>query len=156
MLSGFAARFAATAPRPRLGSGARSADGSCCAGGSAPKLARGPAKLSSAQQVDVKMPDGLPGVLALIDHQTVSRLGHAKLFRDCFGGVQQMLVVARRWQIGYAPHLFSGHNQDVDRSLRVQVSERHHVFVFVDDVRRDFAVDDPGEERRHDPSKLTP
>lgn len=101
--------------------------------------------------MDVKVPDRLSGVLSLVDHQPVTRFRHAFLFGDFLRRVQKVEVVARLRQIGDAPHLFSGHNQDVDGGLRVDVPKRHHVIVFEHDVRRDFTVDDAGEERRHDP-----
>ena len=42
---------------------------------------------------------------------------------------------------------FLGDDQKMDRRLRVDVTEREGEVVFVEDIRRDLAVDDLGENR---------
>ena len=45
--------------------------------------------------------------------------------------------------------MFFGDQQDVYRSLWANISKRQTLFVFVDDVRWNFTIDDFGKDRRH-------
>src|SRR5690606_16720138 len=102
-------------------------------------------------QVDVE--DRLPCVLTAVHYHPVAALGKAHFFRQLGGHpvqVAHQLAVVFCNVIDGCDGLLRD-DQQVNRRLRVDVAERQAEIVFVDDVCRDLAVDDLGENSlRHD------
>jgi len=71
--------------------------------------------------VDVKMGDGLSGVLALVHDETVA--GEPLLLGDAAGGVEEKLVITRVGNVGDPGDRGPGHDQDVNRRLGNDVSK---------------------------------
>lgn len=90
---------------------------------------------------------GLPGILALIDYEPIAF--DSKLFGDRTSRIKQKLVVARVRHFCHARNFCAGNNQQVDRSLRRDISKSNTVLVLIHDFARDFAIDDLGKEGRH-------
>ncbi len=90
----------------------------------------------------------LTGVRALVDHQAIS-VAKPFLLGNLLRRVEKVQVVACLRQFGYAGNLLPGNDQDMGRRFGLDISKRNHVIVFVNDVCRDFPIDDSGEKRRH-------
>jgi len=94
------------------------------------------------------MVDRLAAILALIQYDSIAA-NKALLLGDLLRRVQDMHLIARIGQRCQAGDLVPGRDHDVGRRLRVDVAKGDDVLVLVNDGRRDFALDDLGEQRRH-------
>jgi hypothetical protein len=98
-------------------------------------------KCSPAQEVRVEVEDGLSRVRTLVNHHSVA-VCESQLSRDFLGGVEQVLVVSGFWEFGESGDLGFRDDQNVHRSLRVDVADREDVFVLENDLAGDFAETD--------------
>ena len=114
------------------------------------RLARGPAEGAVAEQVDVKMIDGLAAVGAGVDDHAIA-VGEA--FGTCdFGcGPEEMAEEFFVVGVGFGEgdDVLAGGDEDVDRGLRMDVGEGVALAVLVDGGGGDGAVDDLAEEAGH-------
>ena len=55
-------------------------------------------------------------------------------------------LTLRRNQIIQGRHVLARNDEDVGRSLRIDVAERHKLVVFMDDSGGNFTADDPAEQ----------
>ena len=91
------------------------------------------------------MGDSLPGILPVVDHDSVALVQFFG-FGDLGGGEQEFPEDGFVVQLGSGEPGESvfvlGDDEDVDRSNRSDVSEGEDVLIFVDDVGRDLLVDE--------------
>lgn len=88
-------------------------------------------------------------IAAVIDHKTVAILRQSDLLRD-FRRFQQkvseqLLILCLR--LADALDRFARDDEDMRWGLRADVTEGHHLVIFIDDVRRDLAGGDLLEKR---------
>ena len=111
-------------------------------------LTRGPVHRAAAQKMQVDVKHRLSGPFIGVEERPISDLGKAAFLRDERRPADELAddlivfgsdVVERR-------NMTLRHDQNVCRRLRVDVAEREHAVVFVDDGRRDLARRDPAEE----------
>jgi hypothetical protein len=106
--------------------------------------ARGKDELSSAQKMDVQMKNGLAAVIVRIDHDAVSFFGKTLTASDLGGGQKQL---AERFPVALSRLVERGNvlardQQNMRRSLRVDVVKSHAKIVFVNFFRRNIARND--------------
>jgi len=108
-------------------------------------LTRRPSELAPAKDVDVQVPHGLAGVVAVVHHQP-EIVGDASLTCDLPHRLEKLaaqgLVVELR-ELGDVP---SGYDQDVEWRARKDVVDRHDVIVLIDDRRGDLSGHDATEQ----------
>ena len=111
------------------------------------RLAWGPGKMPSADQVNVQVEDGLPGSWTYIEHRTVAifdrslagNLGcHQVTATDYLGILRSRLLETS--------NMFLGHNQHMRRTLRMKVLKGKRMLVFVDFLGRKLTLDDAAEQ----------
>ena len=109
--------------------------------------------------MQVQVVDLLSAMGIAVDDQTVAVLGDAFLARDLGGDheqVSEQRLVGRRDVVGGRDRL-DRHDQHVGRRARVDVAEGDHALVPIDDIGRQFALDDALEQCRHvDQLKISP
>lgn len=110
-------------------------------------LAGRPGEGPASEKVHMEVGNGLPRRLSLIDDESVAVLNEAFRLGDLSGGVQKIKVVARLRDVGDARDLRPGNDEDVDGRLRVDVSKRDDVIIFVNNVGGNLPVDDFRKER---------
>lgn len=96
----------------------------------------------------MKVGNGLPTVVALVDHQSIS-VDEPFLFSNYLCCIEQVKVIAGIRQFRHSRNLLTGNNEDVRWRFGIDISERDHMIVFVNDFSRDFPIDDSSEKRRH-------
>ena len=92
---------------------------------------------AAAEDVAVEMGDGFPAVAAVVQHEPVAGIGEAELARDLGRLEEQMTeqgLVVRPGKTD-AGDGFLGHDEDVDRRLRLDVVEDDALVVLVLDLR---------------------
>lgn len=94
----------------------------------------------------VEMIDGLAAVLGGIDHDSIS-LGKSVLPCQIGSDPQQVSEQRRMLLAGLVERsqVFTGNNQNMDRSLRMDVGKCKAFVVLVQSLRRDASFDDPAE-----------
>lgn len=92
---------------------------------------------------------GLAAIFALIDNKAVTRFGETLLFRHLLCCVEKVQVVARFGQGGKTLDLLSWNNKDMSGRDRIDVAKRDAMVILVDDVGRNLALHDLGEQSRH-------
>lgn len=111
-------------------------------------LARRPREVATAEEVDVNVEDGLARVRARVDDGAVATLGEPFLIGDAGGDAEQMaeqrLVRLRGVVEGF--DVRARDDEDVRRSLRVDVAEGDGPPVFVDERGGNLARDDLAKE----------
>ena len=98
----------------------------------------------AAEKMKVDVKDGLPGVLAAVDHQAVA-IVQTKFFTGKFRGHAHDVPderIIRFGQIIERGDLSLGDHEHMRRCLGVDVLKRQALVVFVDDVRWNLTVDD--------------
>ena len=113
------------------------------AAGCGPGSTGRPVHLPLGEQVDVKVGHGLAGVGAVV-HDQAEALGEIQFLRHHARHEEQVAedgVVSRGGEADAGNELF-GYDEQMDRSLRLDVVEYDTVFVLVLDLGGDFAVDD--------------
>src|SRR5688572_11168971 len=106
-----------------------------------------PHHLASTEEVQMDMEDRLPGVLAVVEHEAVAArqpLLFCKLTCNVDQVSDQRLV--RLLHVLDPIDRLLGNDQDVRRSLRIDVAEREAAIILVDDLGRDLAIDDLAEK----------
>lgn len=103
--------------------------------------------MTPTHEVEVHMVDGLPAILAGVDHQSVAAVeaqlpGEAGGLRHHVG--EQFAVVGG--EIVHRGVVAGRDHQNVHRSLRVDVVESNHSLIAVNEVGRDLTVDDSTEQ----------
>jgi len=96
----------------------------------------------------VQVINRLPAIFALIHDQSVA-IRQAFLLGDLSSCVQKVLVLTIWWNCGHPRDFVLRHDQNVDRCLRLNIAESEDVFVFVDDICRNFALENSRKEGRH-------
>lgn len=113
-------------------------------------LPRRPVECSSAKDVNVQVIDRLAAISATIDDGAVS-VRQTKLLGDFLRGQQQVpqqsLILTRSCR--EVCQFFFGDHQHMRRSLRRDVMKCQAQIIFMDDLSRDFPIEDPFENRRH-------
>jgi len=113
--------------------------------------------VAAPEQVKMEMGDGFAAVGAVVDDKAVAGLIELELAGDFLSGGKEMAKngVMFRGDGGVAGVVLFRNEQDVDRGLGGNVTEREDVVVLVDDVGFGLAVDDPLEDGfGHGPSSL--
>ncbi len=111
------------------------------------KLSGWPCKSSAGEDVNVQMEDTLPSVFPRVDDGAIA-VADAQLFGHFRHGHQQMpdqRGIFRR-QVVERFNRLSGYQQHMNWCLRADIPKRQTVFVFVDDVGRNFAIDNLSED----------
>jgi len=106
--------------------------------------------MAAAEEVEVDVRDFLTGVgLAVDDHSVavVETELRGDTANDCEEGSDQRLVLGG--DVIEGEDFGLGDDQDMNRGLRPDVAEGERKIVFVENVRRDFAVDDAAKDRGH-------
>ena len=114
--------------------------------------------MTSTQKMKMKVGDSFPAVRSVVDDEAVAGLVEFELAGNFLGGGEEMAEdgVVFGGYGGVAGVVLFGDEDDVDGSLGGDVAEGEDVVVLIDDVGRDFAVDDPFEDRfGHGPSFST-
>lgn len=113
--------------------------------------ARRPGELAPAEQMDVEVRDGLAAVRAVVDDDAVSAFREAEVGGDLRGGEQQVAEdgLIRRFRLSDTGDGFDGHDQDVDGSLRGNVTEGEAMLVAVNHIGGDLPVADFFENGLH-------
>src|SRR5512142_2055886 len=104
--------------------------------------------MPAAEDVEMDVEDGLPGIRAGVEDDPVTGVGHA-LFRRRPPGREQRLAEELRRSLGGVVErgdVLLGNDQDVDRRLRKSVLESQEALGLEQDRGRRFASDDPAEE----------
>ena len=91
------------------------------------------------------MVHALPAILALIDYQSISS-DQSLLFGNFLGYVENCGVISLVGQTRQARNFSFGNDNDVDRSLRRNVSNRKNVLILVNKFSRDLAIQNFGED----------
>ena len=105
---------------------------------------RRPGHVASAQDVDVQVRHALAAVLAVVDDQPVAAFVQSQFGRH-FGGLEQQVaeqLVVFRLGLGQARDGFFGNHQNVLGRLGIDVAQREHQVVFINDGRGNFPRDD--------------
>ena len=92
----------------------------------------------------MKVGHRLSAIAAIVDHQPIAVLLQAQLRGD-FGGLQQKMPEQRlvsRASLRDAGNGLFRHDERVNRRLRIDVAERQHDVVLVNNLRRNLARDD--------------
>jgi hypothetical protein len=92
----------------------------------------------------VKVTDRLAAIFPLVDHEPIS-VRKPLLLGDLSRRIEDVKVVPGVLSIGKSSDFGAGRDDDMDGRLRRNVSEGNHMIVFVDDLSRDLAIDDPRE-----------
>jgi hypothetical protein len=94
--------------------------------------------------MDVQMRNGFTGVPAIIDHQPISGLQHAELFRDLTGGqehpAEELSLCGLRF--GNPRNAPARNNEHVDRRLRFRIVKSDEIVCLVDKFRGNFPCGD--------------
>jgi hypothetical protein len=112
------------------------------------RLSRRPGERSAAKQMQVDVKDGLACAAVRVEERSVPRFRKPPFLRDRRGPPHQLadepIVLGadfvQRFDMAFRDH------QYVRRRLGIDVVEREHTFVFVDEARGDFTLDDFAEE----------
>ena len=88
----------------------------------------------------VQMGHCLPGGWAIVDDEPIA-VGESKLFCNEFRCIQEMPVVTVLGEECDSWGFFAGYDDDVNGGLGVNISKRHNMLVLIDDVSRNFSVD---------------
>ena len=99
------------------------------------------AKLSSGQDVEVEVPDGLAGVLAAVVDDAEAGSQILPQLRDDLKTLGDIGGILRR-DVRSAGDMELWHHKEMDRGLGVQVVEGDDIIVLVPFRRRDFPGDD--------------
>ena len=107
-------------------------------------------QLSSAEEVDVEVVDGLAAVGAGVEHQAVA-VGEVLGAGDFAGGVEELAEAGGivLCGVGVRGEVVFGDDEDVCGRLGVDVWEGEGVLVLVEAGNGDFAGDDFAEEAGH-------
>ena len=91
-------------------------------------------------------------VRAVVDHEPIARVLQAELGGDFRGFQKQMSqhLMIDRISFGDARNDFLGHDQDVDRRVRVYVFESQHKVVFINNLRGDLPGRDLLKRNSHE------
>lgn len=108
------------------------------------KSAGRPGESAAAEHVQVQVPDGLPGGLAVVDDEAEA-VPVPGIRRDRAGDPEEMPAERRVVEIGERRDVRAGHDEHMQRRLRVDVSERDGAVVLMDDLRGDLARDDAAD-----------
>src|SRR5581483_4372074 len=111
-------------------------------------LSRRPVQRASADQVQVDVEHGLARVAVGVEEDAESAGGDAAVLRDRRRAPHQLAddrVVVRR-QVVERGDVLLRNDEHMRRTLRIDVVEREHAVVFVDDRRGDLASGDFAEE----------
>ena len=103
--------------------------------------------MAAAEDVDVEVGDGFAALFAVVNDEAES-IADAGFAGDFAGGEEEMAEEGLVGGLGRADAgkgMF-GYDEEVDGGLRIDVVKHDAFVVFVFDFRRDFAVDDFGEE----------
>jgi len=96
----------------------------------------------------MQVKNGLSGICALVDDHAVSP-GEAELLRNHLRRVKQIFVISLIRKLREARNLLARNDQNMHRSLRLDIPKGHHVVVLIHNVSRNLALDDLGEQGRH-------
>lgn len=91
--------------------------------------------------------DGLPAILPAVGHHAESVAepeGTGQLTHRPVHGREDLGVAGGR--IGQAGDVPAGNHQDMDRSLRMQVTEGHHLVILMDEGGGDGSLGDLAED----------
>jgi len=92
--------------------------------------------------------DGLPGLRIAVEHRPVAAIRVSILAREGRGTAHHLAdeLIVVRGQIVEGGDVPARHDEDVHRRLRIDVPERDHPLVGMDDVCRDVPSRDPAEQ----------
>jgi len=111
-------------------------------------LARRPGQVATAQQVKVKMPDGLAARGVAVVDQPKAVLGDPEIMghppRHLEDVADQGIV--RRGQVDRGADVLAGDDQHVIGGLRVEVLDHHHLIVAIDHAGRNLSGRDLTED----------
>ena len=115
-----------------------------CGKGRKPLLSRRPGESAAREQMKLNMKYRLSSISSVVDDQSVSAFVKSSYFGKVPSDKEQvsnsfLVFLAHVLDIR---DMFSGYNQNVRRSLRIDVFKRNRHFVFVHEYCRDFAIDD--------------
>jgi hypothetical protein len=111
------------------------------------KLSWGPRERASAEQVDVKVEDGLSGAGADVEHGAVSVLDFALAGDLCGGEVATSDdFCVSGFSFFQSGKMFFGNDQNMRGRLRVDVFKGEDMIVFVDFLGGNLAADNAAEE----------
>lgn len=105
--------------------------------------------MASAENMEMEMRDRFSGIRTIVDHEPVSRGFDAQLFGD-LRSLQKHVAKDRvifRPSVGDTRNRFFGHDQGMNGSRRLDVTEGDHQVILVNDIRRNFARGDFLEKR---------
>lgn len=106
--------------------------------------ARWPTHLPLGEKVDMEVRDGLAGVRTVVNHDPKS-VSQSELFGHNSSCDQEVTEdgFVRRAGFSQSRYQFFRYNEEMDRSLRLDVVQDDALVVLVFDPSGDFAVDDP-------------
>jgi hypothetical protein len=104
----------------------------------------------------VQMKYFLTAIAIAVDQQAITILGHTLVLGD-FGShgeqvTNQLFVISR--QIVDRWNLFIGYDQYVDWRLGLNVLKRRYLVILIDNVCRNFTLNNFGKDRGHELSSL--
>jgi hypothetical protein len=105
-------------------------------------LAWWPGQRTISQQVHMDMKDGLTGFLITVHYQPVAIIADSSLAGDKLRGTEkfthdQVVIVD---DIINGRDMFFRDNKKVHRCLRINIVERQHVIIFINDIGRYLTV----------------
>ena len=112
-------------------------------------LSRRPEQGAAGEEVDVEVGDGFAAGAAVVDDEAEALRGRidAEIGRDFGGGEEEVAEDGLIFGAGFTDpgNQLLRDDEQMDGSLRIDVPEDDAMAVVVEDVRRDFAGDDPLE-----------
>jgi hypothetical protein len=110
-----------------------------------PRSAWRPGELAAPQHVEVQMPHGLAGMIAVV-HDQPEVVAHTALTGDATDGLQEPSTKGLVVEVREVRDMPARHDQDVERGAREDVVDGHDVIVLVDDRRGDLPRHDATEQ----------
>lgn len=110
-----------------------------------PRLARRPGEFPPSEHVEVQMPHGLAGVVAVV-HDQPEVVADASLAGDAPHRLKQLATEGLVIKLRELCHVLPGHDQHVEGCAGEDVVDRHDVVVLVDDGRGDLPRHDATEQ----------
>ena len=108
-------------------------------------LTRWPSELAPAKDVDVQVPHGLAGVVAVVHHQP-EIVGDASLACDLPHRLEQLTAEDLVLEVRELLDMLLRDHKNVERRAREDVVDRHDIVVLIDDGRRDLSGHDSAEQ----------
>src|SRR4029078_9291051 len=103
-----------------------------------------PGELPAPENVEVEVPHALPREVAVVHHEPEG-VRVSRLRRDRSDDAEQVAAQRLVAQLGERWDMVSGHDEDMDGGVGMEVVHRAPTPVLMDDLPRDLAGDDPAD-----------